>query len=61
MDKPQSRCSQCGAARADHELNGVDPLADTHAEKYEHAYCRNIADCNSAKATEQIADLLNHL
>lgn len=52
-----AKCSQCGQAREDHELNGVDPLADSAEEKYQHAYCRNIADCNSAEAEEQISDL----
>lgn len=57
----QPRCSQCSQTREDHELNGIDPLADTQEEKYQHAYCRNIADCNSAEAEEQINELADDL
>ncbi|MAD47097.1 MAG: hypothetical protein CMH98_19050 [Oceanospirillaceae bacterium] len=56
-----AKCSQCGQAREDQELNGVDPLADSAEEKYQHAYCRHIADCNSAEAEEQISDLADDL
>lgn len=56
--KPQ--CSRCGAIRDDKDLNGVDVLAEPN-QKYQHAYCRRIAECQSLEAGEQLNDLITEI
>ncbi len=41
-----AKCSLCGTARADHELNGVNPLAPLE-RRYERAFCIHIDGCDS--------------
>ncbi len=55
------RCSRCGEKREDHELNGVDLFPDQPEDKYKHAYCRKLAQCQSQEASHQLQDLLSHL
>jgi hypothetical protein len=51
IDKP--RCSRCGAAKQDSELNGYDPLAPA-GQKYRKAYCRKLSECNCSEAKSQM-------
>ena len=55
------RCSRCGEKREDHELNGVDLFPDQPEDKYKHAYCRKLAQCQSQEIATQLGELSQHL
>ena len=60
VDIDQPRCSICGKVKPGSELEGDDPFARP-GSRYKNAYCRNLADCDSQKATPTFEKLLEML
>ncbi len=53
-------CSLCHKTRLNNELNGYDPLAPVGG-KYINAYCRELTQCDSVEAKEQLSLVIEQL
>lgn len=52
--KPKTAtCCHCGATKPLHQLGGYDHLKGD----YSHAYCGNLAHCNSTSAKQKLQEL----